>query len=234
MTVDSTSVTMTKFHPSFAKDEYVALVASRLAEVQERISRVSSAYPTPLIVGVTKTFGPEAPEAALLAGLRDVGDNYIEELEVKRAALKDWPLQWHYLGALQSNKIGRIVSVADVISGVSRRKEIDRIARATRDVCIDIQVDFTHAPERNGAPVEEVPDLVTYARAAGVAVRGLMTVAPVGEGARAAFEETRALADSLELEGCSMGMTDDLEAAIQAGSTELRLGRALFGSRTVQ
>ena len=112
MTVDSTSVTMTKFHPSFAKDEYVALVASRLTEVQERIDRVISTFRAPQIVGVTKTFGPEAPEAALLAGLSDVGENYIEELEVKRAALADLPLRWHYLGALQSNKIARIISVA--------------------------------------------------------------------------------------------------------------------------
>ncbi len=234
MTVDSTSVTMTKFHPSFAKDEYVALVASRLAEAQERIDRVISTFRAPQIVGVTKTFGPEALEAALLAGLSDVGENYIEELEVKRAALADLPLRWHYLGALQSNKIARIISVADVISGVSRKKEIDRIAMATRDICIDIQVDFTHAPERNGASQDEVADLVIYARAKDVTVRGLMTIAPVGEGAQSAFEATRALADSLELEGCSMGMTEDLELAIQAGSSELRLGRALFGSRTVR
>jgi len=229
-----TSVTMTKFHPSFAKDSYIDLVAARLAEVRERIRGVNSSFPAPLIVGVTKTFGPEAPEAALLAGLSDMGENYVDELEVKRAALGHLPLTWHYLGALQSNKIARIVAVADVISGVSRLKEIDRIAAGDHDVVLDIQVDFTNAPERNGAKPDEVPELVAQARAKGLSVRGLMTVAPPGEGAKAAFEGTRSLANELSLEGCSMGMTEDLELAIQSGSTELRIGRAIFGSRTAQ
>jgi uncharacterized pyridoxal phosphate-containing UPF0001 family protein len=234
MTGALTLVTMTKSRPSFANDEYVALVASRLTEVRERIAKIPSAFASLDIVGVTKTFGPEAPEAALLAGLSAVGENYVEELEAKRTALSHLPLSWHYLGALQSNKISRIVAVADVISGVSRTKEIDRIANATRELVIDIQVDFTSAPERNGAPADEVAHLVAYARSKGVRVRGLMTVAPVGAGAEQAFADTRALADELGLDGCSMGMTEDLELAIMAGSTELRLGRALFGSRTAQ
>ncbi len=229
-----TSVAMTTSPASFANDAYVTLVASRLHDVRQRIAAVPTTFAEPRIVGVTKTFGPEAPEAAWLAGLADIGENYVEELEAKRAALDHLPLTWHYLGALQSNKIARIVAVADVISGVSRTKEIDRIAGASRDVLIDIQVDFTRAPERNGASVDEVADLVEYAASKGVRVRGLMTIAPVGEGAREAFCETRALADGLGLDECSMGMTEDLELAIPAGSTELRLGRALFGSRTVQ
>jgi PLP dependent protein len=234
MTVVLTLVAMTTFQASFASDEYASLVATRLAQVQQRITAVSSPFASPRIVGVTKTFGPEAPEAACLVGLHAVGENYVEELELKRSALPNLPVSWHYLGALQSNKIARIVAVADVISGVSRMKEIDRIAAAPRDVMIDIQVDFTHAPERNGAAADEVPALVGYALSKGVHVRGLMTIAPVGEGAGVAFRETRALADELGLLECSMGMTEDLELAIEAGSTELRLGRALFGSRTAQ
>lgn len=225
---------MTTSPASFASDDYVSLVASRLEEVRARIASVEAPFAAPTIVGVTKTFGPEAPEAAYRAGLSNVGENYVEELEAKRPLLAHLPLTWHYLGALQSNKIARIVAVADVISGVSRQKEIERIAKLNPGMTIDIQVDYTNAPQRNGASPDVVPHLVRRARDVGLVVRGLMTVAPVGEQAKGAFESTRALADELSLSGCSMGMTEDLEMAVVAGSTELRLGRALFGSRTAQ
>lgn len=187
------------------------------------------------MVAVTKTFGPEMARAAYAVGLRHVGENYLDELSDKRAATPDLAVAWHYLGALQSNKITRLVQVADLICGVSRLKEIDRLARERPGMALYVQVDFTGAAQRNGASPEDVAGLVHQGRDRGLDVRGLMAVAPLDEpGARAAFRATSELADELELTERSMGMSDDLELACEYGTTEVRVGRALFGPRVIQ
>jgi uncharacterized pyridoxal phosphate-containing UPF0001 family protein len=139
---------------------------------------------------------------------------------------------WHFLGALQTNKIARALHCADVLSGVSRIRELEKIASLDPSAAIDVQVDFTGEAQRNGAPPDEVEGLVTRARELNLKVRGLMVVAPPGEErTRAAFAATVALANDLGLQERSMGMSEDLEIALEQGTTELRLGRALFGPR---
>ena len=205
--------------------------AENLGEVRRRIADVGRDPSTVRVLAVTKTFGREAVEVAFNAGLRAVGENYLTELEEKHA--DDLAgLRWHYLGALQTNKIARISQVADVISGVSRVKEIDKLAAVGCVAAIDIQVDTTGLVQRNGAPPSEVPALVERGRSRGLTVRGLMTVAPpTPEGAREAFTLVGALADDLGLPERSMGMSDDYLVAAALGSTEVRLGRLLFGPR---
>jgi hypothetical protein len=106
------------------------------------------------------------------------------------------------------------------------------IAKVSPRHQVDVQVDFTGEGQRNGAAPHEVPDLVAHARQRELIVRGLMVVAPRGEEAtRAAFRRTRDLADELGLIERSMGMSDDIEIACELGSTEVRVGRALFGTR---
>lgn len=184
------------------------------------------------IVAVTKTFGADVVRAAAAAGIATVGENYVDELEAKRAATADLALRWHFLGALQSNKIARAVRAADVLCGVSREAELSRIARARAGAIVYVQVDFTGAAGRNGAAPASVAGLVARGRDLGLDVAGLMTVAPPEpEGARRAFAATARLADDLGLVERSMGMSDDLELALGAGSTEVRVGRALFGPR---
>jgi PLP dependent protein len=184
------------------------------------------------VVAVTKTFGPEVVRAAAAAGLRVVGENYVAELEAKRAATSDLDLTWHYLGALQTNKIARACASADVLCSLSRAREVARVAAARPGARVYVEVDYTGAPARAGAAPGEVADLVGLARAAGLDVAGLMTVAPPEEsGARAAFLAAGALADALGLAERSMGMSDDFEVALACGSTEIRVGRALFGPR---
>ena len=183
-------------------------------------------------MAVTKTFGVDVVRAADALGLRDFGENYVDELCAKRAALDEADVTWHFLGALQTNKIARALGCAEVLSGVSRAKELGRIADIKPGATIDVQVDFTGAAKRNGAPPGEVERLVGRARELNLNVRGLMVVAPPGEQqTRAAFAETVALADQLGLKERSMGMSDDLEIALEQGTTELRLGRAIFGPR---
>ena len=202
-----------------------------MADLRGRIEATGRSGDSVRIVAVTKTFGPAAVRAAAANGLTHVGENYVDELCTTRSSCGDVPVTWHYLGALQSNKIARVLECADLVASVSRAKEIDRIVLGPQRP-LYIQVDVTDAPTRSGARPSDVPGLVQRARAAGLDVRGLMLVAPIDPSrARAAFRLTRSLADGLGLPECSMGMSDDLEAALEEGSTEIRVGRALFGPR---
>jgi len=186
---------------------------------------------------VTKGFGLEAVVAARAAGLRDIGENYASELVDKAAALEgdpstSEPVRWHFLGAIQRNKVARLAPVVGVWQSVSRAEEGARIARFAPGATVLVEVDTTGLPGRNGCLPDNVRGLVPRLRDAGLDVRGLMTVAaPDPEAAGSAFTTVRALADELGLEERSMGMTDDLEAAVRAGSTMVRIGRALFGER---
>ncbi len=232
MTISSTSVAMTTSPASFASEELVRRVAANLAVVRARIASSGRDPSAVRVVAVTKTFGVEHVRCAAAVGLDAVGENYVEELEAKREAGRDLKVAWHYLGALQSNKIRRVVDCADVVCGVSRAKELEKIASYRPDQAIYVQVDFTGAARRNGAEPRDVAALVGRGRALGLSVRGLMTVAPTDPaGARSAFAATSALADDLALVERSMGMSDDLELACELGSTEIRVGRALFGDR---
>jgi pyridoxal phosphate enzyme (YggS family) len=223
---------MTTFPASFDNEELLERVAANLARVRERIE-ASAAEPSSVrIVAVTKTFGPEVVRAGYQLGLRTFGENFVDELCAKREATASLQLSWHFLGALQTNKIARATSCADVLSAVARDKELVKIATSSPGMQIDVQVDFTGEAQRNGAAPSDVIELVRRARALELKVRGLMVVAPIGEDlTRKAFAATSALADELGVVERSMGMSDDLEMACELGATEVRLGRALFGSR---
>ncbi len=188
------------------------------------------------MVGVTKGFGPEAVVAARAAGLCDIGENYAAELVAKAAALEGEisspPTRWHYLGAVQRNKVGRLAPIVNVWQSVARAEEGERIARFTPGATVLVEVDASGLSGRNGCTPDGARALVPRLRDAGLDVRGLMTVAAPGQdAAKSAFETVRSLADELDLEERSMGMTDDLEAAVRAGTTMVRIGRALFGDR---
>jgi uncharacterized pyridoxal phosphate-containing UPF0001 family protein len=223
---------MTTSPASFASDELLGRVRANLTRVQERIASTGRDLAGVRIVGVTKTFASSYVRIASVIGLRSVGENYVDELCAKRSEAADEPVTWHYLGALQSNKIHRVLECADVVCGVSRPKELEKIASYDRTRVVYVQVDYTGAAGRNGADPREVARLVQRGRELGLDVRGLMTVAPVDpDGARAAFRATSALADDLGLVERSMGMSDDLEIACELGTSEVRIGRALFGAR---
>jgi PLP dependent protein len=212
----------------------MARVAANVTALRERIARTGRDPASIRLVAVTKTFGVEAVDAALANGLHDLGENYVDELETKSAQRRDEQLTWHFIGTLQSNKIARICASAQVIATVSRTKELERIARGEHHPALLIQVDYTGGATRNGASANEVPALVGRARDLDLDVRGLMTVAaPDSALARSAFANLAALREDLGLAECSMGMSDDLEIACELGTTELRIGRALFGERVV-
>jgi len=225
---------MTTSPVSSVSPDLTARVAANLTALRARIARTGRDPASIRLVAVTKTFGVEAVDAALANGLHDLGENYVEELETKSAQRRDAALTWHYIGTLQSNKIARICSCAQVIATVSRTKELEHIARSDHHPALLIQVDYTGGATRNGASADEVPALLARARELELDVRGLMTVAAPGPAmARSAFANLARLRDDSGLVECSMGMSDDLEIACELGTSELRIGRALFGERVV-
>lgn len=214
-----------------------ASVAERLQSVRRRIEQAGGDPATVRVVAVTKGFGPEAVIAARDAGLHDIGENYANELIAKAAAVErdpggSPPLRWHFLGAIQRNKVARLAPVVGVWQSVSRVEEGARIARFAPGAAVLVEVDTTGLSGRNGCRPDDVGALVVRLRDDGLDVRGLMTVAaPGAEAANVAFATVRSLADKLDLEERSMGMTDDLDAAVRAGTTMVRIGRGLFGER---
>jgi hypothetical protein len=217
--------------PSSASDQ----VAERLAAVRRRIEEAGGDLSRLRIVGVTKGFGPEAVAAARGAGLHDIGENYANELVAKATEMGEdapSPLRWHFLGAIQRNKVARLAPIVGLWQSVARAEEGARIARFAPGARVLVEVDSTGLAGRNGCPPDGVDALVAHLRGEDLDVRGLMTVAaPDPDAARSAFDLVRRLADALGLEERSMGMSGDLEEAVRAGTTMVRIGRALFGER---
>jgi hypothetical protein len=206
----------------------------RLEEVRVRIASARGDATSIRVVAVTKGFGPEAVEAALDAGLTEIGENYADDLVAKSLAVGAGSgAVWHFLGAVQRNKVGRLAPVVTWWQGVGRVEEGRAIAKRSPDAKVLVQVDVAGLPGRGGCQPDGVRELVAALRDEPLEVAGLMAVGPPGPpaGARSGFALVSSLADSLDLPVRSMGMSDDLEVALSEGSTMLRLGRALFGDR---
>ena len=196
------------------------------------------------LLAVSKTFGADAVRAAAAAGQRAFGENYIQEGVEKIAALRDLGLMWHCIGPIQSNKTRLVAEHLDWVHTVDRLKIAERLSaqrpadRPPLNVCIQVNIDGG-ANKSGVAPGEALALARAVAALPQLKLRGLMSIpeiAPDFEAARAVHASARALfdqlnADGLGLDTLSMGMSDDLEAAIAAGSTMVRIGTAIFGSR---
>ncbi len=218
-------------------DALVARVGARLEAVRERIANAGGEVGAIRIVAVTKGFGLAAIRVARALGLDAIGENYADELVAKAERLarlgEARGCSWHFLGAIQQNKVARLAPYVARYEGVDRLVEGRRIAREAPGARVLVEVDFSQAPGRGGVAPEAAAGLVGQLRELELCVEGLMTVAPLGEAAEAAraFGGLSELADGLELAERSMGMSDDFELAVRAGATTLRLGTVLFGPR---
>jgi pyridoxal phosphate enzyme (YggS family) len=186
------------------------------------------------VVGVTKGFGVDAVTAAVAAGCDAIGENYAQELLDKRAVIERLGPEVHFIGRLQRNKVRQLAGIVDVWCSLDRASAIDEVAKRAPGGRVLIQVDTTGDPGKGGCDVGETAALVDRATERGLIVRGLMTVGPTGgdgEAARPGFRRVRGLVDELGLDECSMGMSGDLVVAVEEGSTEVRIGTALFGPR---
>lgn len=219
-------------------------VPGRLAAVRERIARACEragrAPSSVRLVAVSKVHGPRMIRAAYDAGQRDFGENYVQEMAAKARSLGDLPgLRWRFIGHLQRNKAKHVVEVARAVETVDRvrlAEELDRRARA-RGLRLEVllQVNVGGEAQKSGCAPDEVDALVASVRGLeSLDLRGLMTVPPHTddpEGARPYFRSLRALAERHALPELSMGMTHDLEVAVEEGATIVRVGTAIFGER---
>ena len=233
-------------------------IASRLQAVKARISEAArAAGRTPgeiTLVAVSKTFPPQAIAEACAAGQTDFGENYAQEGIEKIAALFDLlqqrnvaperPLLWHYIGPIQSNKTRAIAEHFDWVHGIDRTKIAERLSASRSDdkpplqVCI--QVNVSGEASKSGVAPDTVLGLAqTIIGLPRLRLRGLMAIPePTPDPAlqRSRFRMLREIRDELlrrgvALDTLSMGMSDDLEAAIAEGATLVRVGRAIFGER---
>jgi pyridoxal phosphate enzyme (YggS family) len=205
----------------------------RLDAVRSRISHAGGRDDV-RIVAVTKGFGADAVAAAVEAGLEDVGENYADELVAKHSSLPPATCRWHFLGRVQRNKVRRLAGRVSLWQGVDRVAAGEEIARRSPGAEVLVQVNVTGDERRNGCGFDEVAGLVDALSTLGVNVRGLMAVGRPDDpdGARRDYRRVAGLSQGLGLPESSMGMSDDLEVAVQEGATMVRVGRALFGPRS--
>jgi len=231
--------------------ELVPRITANLATVNARIAAAAAAagrVTTDVrLVAVSKKFGPAHVEAAVAAGLQDLGENRVQEALLKQAATSAPRVHWHLIGHLQSNKTRKAAEAFDWIHSVDSVDLLRRLDRAAADCGrspkLLIQVDLAGEATKHGAPeaeVQRILDAATTCRS--VEVRGLMVLPPWSqnpEAARPYFRRLRQLRDDLRASGpdrsrldqLSMGMSHDLEVAVEEGATMVRVGTALFGPR---
>lgn len=206
----------------------VEALAERAADVRARVARAAGSRPV-TVVAVTKGFGADTVRAARAAGLDDLGESYGQELAAKAGAAGEG-CRWHFLGAVQRRKVRALAPVVHLWQSVDRVAAGAEIARYAPGARVLVQVNVTAREGRNGCAWESAPTLVDELRAMSLDVRGLMAVADETD-PRPQFRRLAELARRLELKELSMGMSGDLEVALEEGSTMVRVGRALFGPR---
>jgi pyridoxal phosphate enzyme (YggS family) len=212
-----------------------------LAEVRERIAeacRRAGRHPEDVrLIGVTKSVPPEKVRRVAAAGLREFGENYVQDLEAKRAAAPE--ARWHFIGRLQRNKVRRVLELADVVHTLEPGRATERLgevaAEGERTVPCMVEVDFTGS--RVGVRPEEAEALLwSLQELPRLEVVGMMTVPPLDRPPRPYFVRLRELRDRLSAESpglreLSMGMSADYEEAVEEGATMVRVGSAIFGPR---
>ena len=212
-----------------------SVVHARVRELRGRIDAVERPWNHPVaVVGVTKGFGPEAIDAAVAGGCDAIGENYAQELLDKRRTIERLRPEVHFIGQLQRNKVRQLVGLVDVWCSLDRASVVDEVAKRAPGARVLVQVDTTGDPAKGGCGLDDTASLVARAIEHGLVVEGLMTVGPTGrdiEAARPGFRLVRSLVDHLRLAECSMGMSADLAVAVEEGSTQVRVGTALFGER---
>ena len=226
-------------------------VPQRLAEIRDRIAnaagRAGRRPDDVRLIAVSKTHPIDAVRAAAEAGQIDFGENKVQEALQKIAQSTDTSLRWHLIGHLQSNKARKAaaaVGAIHAIDGIDLLRKVDQAAaEAGRTVDVLIQVDLALEETKHGAPLSDVPAIVTAAAGCTAArLTGLMLLPPLAENpedARPWFRRLRELRDELAASGVpaerlrelSMGMSHDFEVAIAEGATMVRVGTAIFGER---
>lgn len=229
-------------------DTRSAELAASLAEVRERIARACAAAgrdPAEVtLVVVTKTFPADDVAHLAALGVVDVGENRHQEAAAKAEALAHLGLRWHFIGRLQRNKARAVAAYADVVHSVDRVELLGPLSSGAMDagrvvdVLVQVDLDQTGASAgRGGAAPTAVPAIADEAaRASGLRLAGVMAVAPLGADPGEAFARLRTIGDAVraahpQARWISAGMSGDLDQAVAAGATHLRVGSAILGQR---
>ncbi len=200
------------------------------------------------LLAVSKTFRAAHIREAVRAGVEDIGENYVQELVGKRELLAEEPIRWHFVGHLQRNKVKYIapwIHMIQAVDSVALAREIDKRAAALdRTIDILLEVNTTGEESKFGVRPEGISELIEGMEGLQrIRIAGLMTIGPLlpdPEGSRPMFRQLRRLKEevarrpqaNVDIHHLSMGMTGDLEVALDEGATILRIGTAIFGSRT--
>ena len=218
--------------------------------IAELITNIRQQLPIGVrLIAVTKQVPVEAMREAYSAGVRDFGENRLQEAEAKMAHLSDLPdLNWHLIGHLQSNKSKKALEQFQWIHACDSLNLAQRLNRLATELSLQpklcLQVKVVADPDKYGWSIPELlADLPELDQCDALQIRGLMTILPLGlspEESLRVFERTRELAgkigqqnwSNIQMQELSMGMSDDYHLAVQAGATMVRLGRVIFGERT--
>ena len=227
------------------------MITERIAAVRERVQRAAARAgrdPADVtVVAVSKNYPPTDVRTALAAGLADFGENRVQEAEAKAVALADCRerLRWHFIGHLQSNKARRVLAFAELIHSVDEvelAERLDRVAgEQSRVMRVLVQVDLAGEATKSGVPAARLRETLGRMRQLPrLCVEGLMLLPPYEEEAervRPLFRRLRELRDDALAAGLlaggelSMGMSHDLDVAVEEGATLVRVGTAIFGER---
>ncbi|MEP6898948.1 MAG: YggS family pyridoxal phosphate-dependent enzyme [Rhodanobacter sp.] len=226
------------------------MIAANWATVRQRVDdacRQAGREPASVhILPVSKTFGPDAIRAAAALGLRRFGENRVQEIREKALALGDLALEWVVIGHLQTNKLRDVARLASEVQSIDRLELAEALHRRLqaegRAIDVLVQLKTSSEPSKHGLAPEQLPYFLDALRRLDtLRVRGLMTMAAHTSEAievRHCFRLLRELRDEAQRQGhdlprLSMGMSGDFPLAIAEGATELRIGTAIFGGRTV-
>jgi len=230
---------MTQAYPHI-KDNLEAV----LARIASALSHAGRSQQETQLIAVSKKFSQELIREAYLSGQKHFGENYVQEATNKIDKLSDLPLEWHFIGPIQSNKTGQIATKFDWVHSVDRLKIAQRLSQARSAsgsaLKICLQVNITEEESKQGCSVADLVELAqSVERLPNLEFRGLMTMPRAKASKQDIVDTFRRLAElknalnqeGLKLDVLSMGMSDDLEIGIQEGATFVRVGRGIFGNR---
>ncbi|WP_235976942.1 YggS family pyridoxal phosphate-dependent enzyme [Sandaracinobacteroides hominis] len=215
--------------------------AQRLAEVNRLLASESAAgrHRQPRLIAISKTFAPADIRPLIAAGQRSFGENRVQEAAAKWPELKAQTpdIELHLVGQLQSNKAADVVALFDAIHSVDRPSLVAALARACsaagRQPQLFVQVNIGDEPQKGGVAIGLLPELLAASHAAGLEISGLMAVPPADRDPAPYFALLAKLAARHDLPRLSMGMSSDYDIAARLGATDVRVGSALFGIRSV-
>ena len=211
-----------------------------LRDIQQRIhaaaTRAKRDPQSITLIAVTKTVPVDRIRSAAECGIRNLGENRLQEAVPKIDELRDLDLTWHFIGRIQTNKAKKIAEYFDWIHSIDRMDVADKLGvAAVKPISVLIEVKLHEESNKSGAAISDVPNVIeAIRRYEKLDLKGLMAVPPFLENpeeVRPYFRKLRELASQYELPELSMGMTHDFEVAIEEGATMVRIGTGLFGKR---